>query len=268
MNDQYGYISKSDRSFDRIGVRFSRMDADEIITKCFEDIQSPTLYVTCNLNHLRVLQSNPFFREAYRKAKFITLDSRPLQIASRILFNDALPLVTGADLFSVIFRKLRPGEDRPFFVSSSNETGEKLRQQLFDRGFLPDAVSFHTPSLGFERDALKSMIILDQLREHNATHLFMGVGAPKSECWVAQHLELLPPAHIFCVGAALDFTAGSKNRAPAWLGRIGFEWLHRLLSEPKRLLPRYAGDFAVLAKVLSGKTLVQVSPSQAHGTSK
>jgi N-acetylglucosaminyldiphosphoundecaprenol N-acetyl-beta-D-mannosaminyltransferase len=245
--------------YKHIGVRFNREDLADVATLALSESNRSVMYVTCNLNHLRVLQSDKVFREAYRKASLITLDSRPIQIVSRMRFGADIPLVTGAELFSILFQRLRPGKDRPFFVSSSNNTGERLRQRLLDRSFAPDAVAFYTPPFGFQHDESQSEIMLKQIRSHGVTHLFMGVGAPKSECWVAQHLDALPSAHIFCVGAALDFTVGSKNRAPAWLSRVGFEWMHRLLSEPRRLIPRYAGDAVFFAKVLSGKRLERVS---------
>jgi N-acetylglucosaminyldiphosphoundecaprenol N-acetyl-beta-D-mannosaminyltransferase len=248
-----------DRPYRQLGVRFDRKPLSEVVAVALSHVQSPAFYVTCNLNHLRVLQSDLEFRDAYRKATVITLDSRPIQMASRLRFGERLPLVTGAELFAVLFRRLRPGKDRPFFLSSSDDTGAKLRRHLLDRGFASDAVAFHSPPFGFEDDADQSAAMIAQIRAHNPTHLFMGVGAPKSERWVARHLDALPPAHIFCVGAALDFTAGSKTRAPAWLGRLGLEWLHRLMSEPSRLMPRYVGDAAVLARVLTGQRLAQVS---------
>lgn len=253
-----------DRMYKQLGVRFDRQSLPDIITMALSEIQAPVFYVTCNLNHLRILQSDGHFREAYRKATLITLDSRPIQMASRLRFGEHLPLVTGAELFAVLFERLRSGQDRPFFVSSSDETSANLRQRLLDRGFAPDAIAFYTPPFGFERDIARSEAMIAQIRAHGTTHLFMGVGAPKSERWIAQHFVALPPAHIFCVGAALDFTAGSKRRAPAWLGQLGFEWLHRLLSEPVRLFPRYAGDAMVLAKVLAGQKLTRVSlPTRA-----
>jgi len=258
INDN-AFAVKDDRLYSQLGVRFDRRALPEVIALALADVQSPVFYVTCNLNHLRVLQSEPEFRAAYRRAALITLDSRPIQVASRLRFGERLPLVTGADLFAALFKRLRPGQDRPFFVASSDETGRQLCRVLIERGFPASATAYYSPPFGFERDADRSKRMVAQIQAHGATHLFMGVGAPKSERWVAQHLDVLPPAHILCVGAALDFIAGAKTRAPAWLGQFGLEWLHRLLSEPSRLLPRYAGDAAVLAKVLAGQKLARVS---------
>jgi N-acetylglucosaminyldiphosphoundecaprenol N-acetyl-beta-D-mannosaminyltransferase len=69
--------------------------------------------------------------------------------------------------------------------------------------------------------------------------LFVGLGCPKQERWMAAYRE-----HVSCalvgVGAAFDFVAGVKRRAPAWIQRAGCEWLFRLACEPRRLWRRYA----------------------------
>jgi N-acetylglucosaminyldiphosphoundecaprenol N-acetyl-beta-D-mannosaminyltransferase len=253
------YPDRVDRLYNRLGVRFDRRDLAGLLALAMDDALRPTMYVTCNLNHLRVLQSQSGFRDAYRKATFITLDSRPIQLVSHFLFGERVPLVTGADLFAQLFRRLRPGTDRPYFLASSDATEASLNRNLIDRGFLPEAISCYSPPFGFETDTECSQRMIAQIRAHGTTHLFLGVGAPKSELWVARNFDALPAAHIFCVGAALDFTAGEKTRAPSWFGNLGLEWLHRLASEPRRLLPRYMGDATILAMVLVGHILARVS---------
>jgi N-acetylglucosaminyldiphosphoundecaprenol N-acetyl-beta-D-mannosaminyltransferase len=252
-------LIKTDSSLHaQLGVRFDTRSLQQIIDSALAPVTKQTLYVTCNLNHMRVLQSDAAFRDAYQKAAIVTLDSRPLQMISRVRFGETLPVVTGADLFSVLIERLRPGVDRPMFVASSPEVGSLLCKRLLARGFEADAVAFESPPYGFECDSEYSASLCATVRARNVTHLFMGLGAPKSERWISKHLTEFPPCHIFCVGAALDFTSGLKRRAPVLLSHLGLEWLHRLLAEPRRLLPRYAGDAVILLKIIGGKKLVRV----------
>jgi N-acetylglucosaminyldiphosphoundecaprenol N-acetyl-beta-D-mannosaminyltransferase len=72
--------------------------------------------------------------------------------------------------------------------------------------------------------------------------LIVGLGAPKQELWVDAHRDRIEAAVTLCVGATIDFLAGEKRRAPVWMRKVGLEWLHRLLSEPRRLFRRYARD--------------------------
>ncbi|HHJ19724.1 MAG TPA: glycosyltransferase, partial [Gammaproteobacteria bacterium] len=68
--------------------------------------------------------------------------------------------------------------------------------------------------------------------------LFVGIGCPKQEIWMAEHRDSLSCV-MLGVGAAFDFIAGNKKHAPRWVQRVGLEWLFRLLSEPRRLWKRY-----------------------------
>jgi N-acetylglucosaminyldiphosphoundecaprenol N-acetyl-beta-D-mannosaminyltransferase len=78
-----------------------------------------------------------------------------------------------------------------------------------------------------------------QIRQTNPDFIWVGLGAPKQELWMAQSWQLLQPAILFGVGAAFDFHAGYVQRAPSVMRLIGFEWLYRFLQEPQRLWKRY-----------------------------
>jgi N-acetylglucosaminyldiphosphoundecaprenol N-acetyl-beta-D-mannosaminyltransferase len=77
------------------------------------------------------------------------------------------------------------------------------------------------------------------MRAAGAQAIWVGLGAPKQDIMAARLRELDAAPAIFCVGAAFDFVAGTVTRAPLWMRRSGLEWLHRLLSEPRRLWRRY-----------------------------
>lgn len=84
---------------------------------------------------------------------------------------------------------------------------------------------------------------LENMREavasSGANVVWVGLGCPKQERWMAEQKELLPPAVYVGVGAAFAFHAGTVKRAPAWMQRNGLEWLYRIYREPVRLLKRY-----------------------------
>lgn len=79
---------------------------------------------------------------------------------------------------------------------------------------------------------------VDRINSSGAGLVFVGLGCPKQERWMAEHRGRIH-AVMIGVGAAFDFHAGTVRRAPAWMRDNGFEWLHRLLSEPRRLWKRY-----------------------------
>ncbi len=80
--------------------------------------------------------------------------------------------------------------------------------------------------------------ITDRINASGTQILFMGLGCPKQENWMAEHRDRLNCV-MLGVGASFDFYAGNVKESPAWLGRLGLEWLYRLVQEPKRLWRRY-----------------------------
>jgi N-acetylglucosaminyldiphosphoundecaprenol N-acetyl-beta-D-mannosaminyltransferase len=69
--------------------------------------------------------------------------------------------------------------------------------------------------------------------------VWIGLGAPKQERWMADHRDRLNATILIGVGAAFDFHTGRLDRAPHWMQRSGLEWSYRLYKEPRRLWKRY-----------------------------
>ncbi len=80
--------------------------------------------------------------------------------------------------------------------------------------------------------------IVDEIKKSGTQILFMGLGCPKQENWMAAHKNQVS-AVMLGVGASFDFYAGNVKESPEWLGNLGLEWLYRLTREPKRLWRRY-----------------------------
>jgi len=80
--------------------------------------------------------------------------------------------------------------------------------------------------------------MVEQINASGARTLWVSLGCPKQELWMAEHQGRVK-AVMLGVGAAFDFHAGTVSRAPSWMRDNGLEWLHRLLSEPQRLWKRY-----------------------------
>jgi len=81
--------------------------------------------------------------------------------------------------------------------------------------------------------------IVDRINAANPDYIWVGLGAPKQDLWVAEHRSRLRAAALLAVGAAFDFQAGTHRRAPGWMQRTGTEWVYRLFTEPRRLAARY-----------------------------
>ncbi|MFD2255865.1 WecB/TagA/CpsF family glycosyltransferase [Luteolibacter algae] len=81
--------------------------------------------------------------------------------------------------------------------------------------------------------------IIEKIRDSGADHVWVGLGCPKQEHWIATNKHRLPPAVYFGIGAAFAFHAGEVRQAPATIQKFGLEWAYRLAMEPRRLFKRY-----------------------------
>jgi N-acetylglucosaminyldiphosphoundecaprenol N-acetyl-beta-D-mannosaminyltransferase len=88
-------------------------------------------------------------------------------------------------------------------------------------------------------DALKA------IRDADPDVICVALGNPKQEWWIEHHRRALGVPVLIGVGGTLDLLVGDKRRAPAWIGRLGLEWVYRAVQEPKRLGPRYARDIFI-----------------------
>jgi N-acetylglucosaminyldiphosphoundecaprenol N-acetyl-beta-D-mannosaminyltransferase len=106
----------------------------------------------------------------------------------------------------------------------------------------------HTHHGYFDKET-QSPPVIDVVNRSGATVLLVGFGMPRQEIWITRHREQLKPLLVFSAGAAIDYAAGKVARGPRWLTQTGFEWLARLLIEPRRLWRRYLiglPEFAML----------------------
>ena len=125
-----------------------------------------------------------------------------------------------------------------FLFGGAQSTLDKLNAKFAEE--FPDAeiVGSYSPPFGewpegeFEK-------ICKLIKESGANHVWVGLGCPKQELWIAKHKADLPPACYFGIGAAFAFHAGEVKQAPAFLQKIGMEWAYRLCMEPRRLFKRY-----------------------------
>ncbi len=125
-----------------------------------------------------------------------------------------------------------------FFLGGSQSTLDKLTDKFSKEN--PDSIisGVYSPPFG-EWPKEEFDKICGLIRESGANHIWVGLGCPKQERWIAKHKEDLPAGCYFGIGAAFAFHAGEVKQAPAWIQRYGIEWLYRLCKEPRRLYKRY-----------------------------
>lgn len=197
--------------------------------------------VTPNLDHAVMLRSNSEFRAAYSKAALTLADGMPLVWASKLV-GDALPgRVAGSDLVPALLAAAPPGT-RVYFLGASEASSQQAVANVSEQYPQVEVAGRLSPPIGFENSPEWSERITSDILASKADLIFVGLGAPKQELWVARHSERLPGTVVLCVGATIDFLAGTVPRAPEWARSSGLEWVHRMLADPKRLVKRYGWD--------------------------
>jgi N-acetylglucosaminyldiphosphoundecaprenol N-acetyl-beta-D-mannosaminyltransferase len=180
---------------------------------------------------------DPDYRRIINGAFLVTPDGMPLVWALRWLGCREATRVYGPTLMPLA---CAAAEERGIPVGFYGGTPETRRRMLASlRARFPKldvACALGPPFRPLSSD--EDLRDVQAIRSSGARILFVGLGCPKQERWMAAHADRLD-AVMLGVGAAFDFAAGTKAQAPAWLQASGLEWLFRLASEPRRLWRRY-----------------------------
>lgn len=172
------------------------------------------------------------------KATLLIADGVGLVIAGRILGLPPIPRVTGVGLFEEMIKVANQEKKRIFLYGASPEVNKKAGEILQQRN--PNLQVVGTQD-GFEKD---TELIIQRIQEAKPDFLFVALGTPRQEKWIAQYLDQLPVQLVMGVGGSFDVLTGNVKRAPVWMQKLGIEWLHRLLKQPTRAgrmvnLPRF-----------------------------
>jgi N-acetylglucosaminyldiphosphoundecaprenol N-acetyl-beta-D-mannosaminyltransferase len=225
-------------------VAILNVDIDNLSKLDFLEQLENGVVFTPNVDHLIKLQHDRDFLIAYETADYKICDSTILMYASQFLGTPIQEKISGSDLLPEFCAYHRNNPSMTLFLlGGMGGVAEMAQRKINDQAERNMVVAAYSPSYGFEQDEAECLNIVQQINQSGATVLAVGVGAPKQELWISKYKDKLPNVRIFlAVGAAIDFSAGHKNRSPQWVSEVGLEWLYRLLSEPRRLWKRYLID--------------------------
>ena len=186
-------------------------------------------------------------------------DSTLLHIMGRtdLAIPDGMGILWGARLIGVPLRERTSGVDlvpalaqrasvedwRICLFGAAPGVAEQAAQTLIERYPGADVVGLPAPAVA--ADGTMDVSALEPIRELDPDVVAVALGNPKQERWIARHGKALGAPVCIGIGGSLDFLTGVTRRAPDWMQRWGLEWIHRALSEPRRLAGRYAKDLVV-----------------------
>ena len=196
-------------------------------------------YVTVTGVHgVMECQTDERLRCIHNGAGLVTPDGMPMVWIGQWRGYRQMQRVYGPDLMSAVCaRSLRSGY-RHFLYGGAEGVPERLGQQLCQQYPGLKIVGTHSPpfhTLPKREDAAETALI----NEAKPDIVWVGLSTPKQERWMAAHRDRLSAPLLIGVGAAFDIHSGLKPEAPTWVQHSGFQWLFRLLLEPRRLWRRY-----------------------------
>lgn len=211
--------------------------------KTIQDIESHIdswrgKYICVSNVHTTVMaHDDEKYRKVQNGAVMALPDGGPLSAFSRNNGNVEAKRVTGPDLMREILERSAEHGWKHFFYGSKQETLDKLRNVLSEKYPGATVVGMISPPFR-ELTPDEDAEYVRQINDAKPDFLWVGLGAPKQEIWMAAHEDRIN-CLMMGVGAAFDYEAGNIKRAPKWMQRLSLEWLYRLLQDPKRLLKRY-----------------------------
>ena len=191
----------------------------------------------CNVHVLMSAARDRNFRSIINDADLATPDGMPLAWSLRARGFAQQERINGPDLMWKYCERAAENGSRIYLYGSTPLTLQRLSARLrkaFPALKIAGMCSPPFRALTPEEDAK----FVSDINRSGAGVVFVGLGCPKQELWMAAHRGAIN-AVMIGVGAAFDYHAGTLRRAPLWMQRRGLEWLHRLASDPRRLWRRY-----------------------------
>ena len=200
----------------------------------------PVLIANHNFHSLFLIRRSARLRVFFAEADLIQIDSTPLIWWGRRL---GLPLTremrsTYLDWRDDFWRVADARRWRVFYLGGAPRVAETAAARLAER--------YPNVQIGFQHgyfdrtpDSAENRQVLAQIAAFDPHVLLVGMGMPLQELWALENRAAIKRGAILTVGAAFDYEAGVQAAAPRWTGRLGLEWLARLIGQPRRLAGRY-----------------------------
>jgi len=234
------------------GLTVVDLDVDSAVDRLVADAcgRVPRVFVFVNAHSATLRRSDRTYAELLDESVVLPLpDGVAIAFGARLTGQRRIGRAPGPDVFESACAVAARQGLRFALVGGMPGTVAQLATQLRVRHPGLRIVLELTPPVGTWRQDQTDALVT-AIRDSDADVVWLGVSAPRQETWAFDNIgEIARP--VLCVGAAFDFLAGNKPRAPRWMRRIGMEWLFRLAKEPARLGRRYlVGNVVFMADLV------------------
>ena len=222
-----------------LGVGVSLVDIPAAVLRIQQWIRDgePNYVCVTGVHGVMESQRDAELRRIHNDAGMVVPDGMPLVWIARRRGYRFVDRVYGPDLMLAFCAASERTGHRHFLYGGAEGVPELLRDRLVERFPALQVVGTWSPPFR-PLTELEDREMVQRITDSGADVVWVGLSTPKQERWMSAHVGRIP-AVLLGVGAAFDFHAGLKKQAPPWMQRAGMEWFYRMVSEPRRLGPRY-----------------------------
>ncbi len=222
----------------------SRTEAlEEILQAARERGAAPLGVASANLDHVHHFGSHGRWAAALEPTPDVRwlslLDGHPLVARTRSMGAGDWPRLAGSDLIEELLERAAAERVSVGFLGGSAESHDRLSMRIANRWPHLKVAGYWAPERAEIIDPARARCLAQSVAAAQVDLLFVGLGKPRQELWIAEYGALTRAGALLAFGASADFVSGTVRRAPQWVATHGFEWLWRLGMEPKRLARRY-----------------------------
>jgi N-acetylglucosaminyldiphosphoundecaprenol N-acetyl-beta-D-mannosaminyltransferase len=221
-----------------VGFPITALPFDSQIRTMVKWAKQRTSKIVCvaNVHMLMEAYSSSDFASTLLNADLLAPDGMPLVWLMNLL-GKRQDRVAGMDILSALCREISSRDISVFFVGSEPKILEQMKVRL-DREFPNLQIAGMEPLPFRPLTPAEDQEIVNKINRSGAGIVFVSLGCPKQEIWMNQHQGKIH-AVMVGLGGVFPVYAGIHKRAPSWVRKFGFEWLYRLIQEPRRLWKRY-----------------------------
>ena len=233
-------------------VPFDRVDMPGAVDVVEDLIENGGGYaITANVHYTMLHRRHADVREITAGAALIVADGQPIVWRSRLTQRPLPARVPGSEMIDHLTARAAEKRWPVYFLGGAEGVPEACAEELSRRHPGLTISGAESPPFRDLTDAEQDAQIR-RIVDGGSKLVLVAFGQPKGERWIARHHHRLNGAVCLQLGASFDFIAGTSHRAPPIYHRLGMEWFHRMVSDPRRLVPRYTANACFLIEALIG----------------
>ena len=207
----------------------------KIVGKVASNDRQTSLF--CNVHMLMLSQEDKTLADAMDGADWVFADSAPVAWLQRRISGKDAKVIPGYKIMLAIFERAVKSGEKVGFIGSTPQVMSHLVSNLHQR-FEGLQISYEYCPPFMEGQLVSTKEEIEAINESGINWLFVGLGCPKQEKWIATYRHELN-CHVLGVGAAFEWLSGLVPKPPDWMERFGVAWLFRLFNNPSKMWSRY-----------------------------